>query len=83
MNRITLYSKPECPLCEKAERLLRKLQRELTYEIEVVDITKEAALFECYCFDIPVILLDGVERFCGRISAEELRATFRGLHRAR
>ena len=74
MNRITLYSKPDCPLCEKAERLLRKLQREFTYEIEIVDIRNEKALFDRYCFDIPVILLHGVVRFRGRVSEEELRA---------
>ena len=79
MNRITLYSKPDCPLCEKAERLLRKLQREFTYEIEIVDITNEKALFDRYCFDIPVILLLGVERFRGRVSEEELRAALSRL----
>ncbi len=71
MNKITLYSKPNCPLCDKAERVLRKLQRRFHYEIEVIDITQDEVLFERYCFDIPVIVFDGVERFRGRIGEEE------------
>ncbi|OGF56916.1 MAG: hypothetical protein A2Z21_07390 [Candidatus Fraserbacteria bacterium RBG_16_55_9] len=77
MSKITLYSKPDCSLCDKAETLLRKLQRDFKYEIEIVDITRDQTLFERYCFDIPVILLDGVERFRGRMSEEELQVAFR------
>jgi len=74
MNKITVYSKPDCPLCDKAEAVLRKLQRRFHYEIEVVDITQDEALFERYGFDIPVVLLNGVERFRGGLREEELRA---------
>lgn len=70
--KITLYSKPDCPLCDKAERLLRQLQRRFHYEMEVIDITQDEALFERYCFDIPVVVFDGVERFRGRMGEEEL-----------
>ena len=74
MNKITLYSKPDCPLCDKAEQLLRKLQGKFRYKIEVVDITRDKALFERYCFDIPVVALNGAECFRGRISEIEVRA---------
>ncbi len=76
MSKVTLYSKSDCPLCAKAEKLLRKLQREFRYEMEVIDITSDQALFERYCFDIPVIAIDGVERVRGRLSEEELRAAW-------
>lgn len=79
MNKITLYSKSDCPLCDKAEALLRKLQREFHYEIEVVDITQDQALFERYCFDIPVIVFDGVEWFRGRIGEEELLVALQAM----
>jgi glutaredoxin len=77
MNKITLYSKPDCPLCDKAENVLRKLQRRFRYEIEVVDITQDEALLERYCFEIPVVVLDGVECFRGRVNEGELRAALR------
>lgn len=73
MSKIMLYSKPDCSLCDKAETLLRKLQRDFKYEIEVVDITRDQVLFERYCFDIPVVVLDSVELFRGRVSEKELR----------
>ncbi len=77
MNKITLYSKPDCPLCDKAEKVLRKLQRKFGYEVEVIDITQDEALFERYCFDIPVVVLNGVERFRGGLREEELRAAMK------
>lgn len=70
---VTLYSKSDCPLCDKAEELVRKLQGEFAFALEVIDITADEVLFERYCFDIPVILIDGTQRFRGRVTEEELR----------
>jgi len=70
---VTLYSKSDCPLCDKAEKILRKLRREFAFALEVIDITKDEALFERYCLEIPVILIDGAQRFRGRVTEEELR----------
>lgn len=73
MRRITLYGKPDCPLCDRAERWLRKFQRRFRFEIDVIDITQDPSLFERYCFDIPVIEVPGGPQLAGRLDERTLR----------
>ncbi len=74
MKTITLYTKPDCPLCEKAENILLEMQREIAFHLEKIDITQDAKLFEQYRYEIPVIALDGRE-FCRyRVARAALRA---------
>jgi predicted thioredoxin/glutaredoxin len=49
----------DCHLCEEAERLLRRLAREMRFRLELVDISSDAALYERYCLAVPVLALDG------------------------
>jgi len=71
---LTLYSKPGCHLCEELRARLDDLQPVLGFTLTEVDITSDAALFARYRYDIPVLLLDGVEIGRGRISDEDVRA---------
>ncbi|HYB22165.1 MAG TPA: glutaredoxin family protein [Solirubrobacteraceae bacterium] len=61
MARITVYSKPDCHLCEEAMAILHKLAQELDFTLEERDITAEEALHRAYFERIPVVLLDGEE----------------------
>jgi len=56
---VTLYVTGDCHLCEEAERLLRRLAREMRFRLERVDISSDAALYERYCLAVPVLALDG------------------------
>jgi glutaredoxin len=58
---ITVYSKPDCHLCEEAVAVLRRLQGELTFELDELDITQDEQLHRAYFERIPVIALDGEE----------------------
>ncbi len=58
---ITVFSKPDCHLCEQALAELRGLQEELGFAIEEVDIESEHSLLRAYFERIPVICLDGEE----------------------
>ena len=58
---VTVYSKPDCHLCAEAMTVLRRLQRELGFALEELDITVDEALHRKYFERIPVILLDGEE----------------------
>jgi glutaredoxin len=58
---ITVYSKPDCHLCEEAVAVLRRLQGELTFKIDELDITQDEQLHRAYFERIPVIALDGEE----------------------
>jgi len=58
---ITVYSKPDCHLCDEAMDVLRRLQDELGFELSELDITADEDLHRAYFERIPVIALDGEE----------------------
>jgi glutaredoxin len=58
---VTVYSKPDCHLCEEAMEGLRRMQGELGFALREVDITSDAALHRAYFERIPVISADGDE----------------------
>jgi len=58
---VTLYSKPDCHLCVDAMAILRRLQGELAFALEEVDITTDERLHRAYFERIPVVALDGEE----------------------
>ncbi len=62
--RITVYSKPDCHLCEQAMSTLSALQGELGFELEEVDISSDDRLLRAYFERIPVICLGENEELC-------------------
>jgi glutaredoxin len=61
MSLVTVYSKPDCHLCEQAVEALRALQPELGFELQERDIREQDSLHRAYFERIPVIALDGEE----------------------
>lgn len=61
MPRVTLLSKPDCHLCDRAKAVLIRAQARTRFALDEVDIAHDAALLARYGNDIPVILLDGQE----------------------
>lgn len=58
---LTVYSKPDCHLCEEAMSVLHALQHELGFALVELDITADAELHRAYFERIPVIAVDGEE----------------------
>ena len=69
MHRIIVFSKDGCHLCERAVNILKDLSKNHKFRLEVVEITKNEALFEKYFLKIPVVRVDGKDMF----DAEDLR----------
>jgi glutaredoxin len=63
MTVVTLYGKPGCHLCEDAFQAIEKVRRDREFELEEVDISLDAGLNREYGERIPVVAVDGVERF--------------------
>jgi glutaredoxin len=63
MTVVTLYGKPGCHLCEDAFQAIEKVRRDRDFELKEVDITLDAGLNREYGERIPVVAVDGVERF--------------------
>jgi glutaredoxin len=58
---VTVYSHPQCHLCEQAMAVLRGLQAQLDFELRQRDISADEALHRAYFERVPVVLLDGDE----------------------
>jgi hypothetical protein len=84
MNRITLFTKECCSLCDSAAFVIKKLRRRFDVELEQVDITApgNAKWFALYSNEIPVIHLDGRKIMQGRISERRLRQLLEQASRA-
>ena len=59
--RVRLYTKEDCGLCEEAEATLRKLQRKIGFDLELVYIESAPGMYEEYRERIPVLEVDGEE----------------------
>jgi uncharacterized membrane protein len=55
MIRVTLYSRPDCHLCEQVEAELASLQKEFPHQLTVVNIENSPALQRQFGPDIPVV----------------------------
>ena len=70
-DRLVLYTRAGCHLCEEAEELLDAAVGRAGYERRDIDAHDE--LLVRYAHRVPVIALDGVDRLEGVITGPELR----------
>ena len=74
---VTVYVRPGCHLCVAALELLRELEREEDFSLDVVDIESDDALHTRYFERIPVIALDGEELYDFVVDAADLSRRLR------
>ena len=67
---IVIYGKPGCHLCDDARAVLERVGA----PFEEIDITTDDALHAAYLERIPVITIDGRERFEFFVDEAALRA---------
>jgi glutaredoxin len=74
-SRVTVYTRAGCKLCEQAERLVAAHAGDAS--VELVDVDTDAELTDRYGVRVPVVAIDGVERFELQVDAAELAAALR------
>jgi glutaredoxin len=72
MPRVTLYSKPECHLCDVVKEVISRVRARREFELEIRNILTDPADYERYKNDIPVVMVDGVEIARYRLSEQRL-----------
>jgi glutaredoxin len=60
---VVLYSRSGCHLCDEARAVLEAERARTPFELEERDIESDDALVKEYGIRIPVVEVDGVERF--------------------
>jgi glutaredoxin len=72
MPRVTLYSKPECHLCDMVKEVISRVRARREFELEIRNILTDPVDHERYKNDIPVVMVDGVEIARYRLSEQRL-----------
>jgi glutaredoxin len=72
-HSVTLYRAAGCHLCENATRVLARVQEDIPFELDEIDITGDPELEARYRERIPVVLVDGEEAFTYFVHPDGLR----------
>lgn len=79
MRRIVvMFSRPGCGLCDEARTVILGERSRADFDYEEVDISGDDALELEYGIRIPVVLVDGEERFEVQVEREAFRASLGG-----
>ena len=76
--QVVIYTRPNCHLCGEAREAIQSAQCSDEYTLEEVNIETDSQLLESYKYDIPVIMINGVEAFRHRLTGEEFRQRILG-----
>ena len=60
---VVLYSRPGCHLCDDARAVIEAERLRTPFDLDEVDIETDDELVKAYGIRIPVVTVDGVERF--------------------
>ena len=72
-TKFQLFTKSDCPLCDKAKAVLEEVAQEFSIRVEEIDITTNMGLFTKYKNLIPVLAMNGKRLFVHRIDAAALK----------
>lgn len=71
---VTMYSRATCGLCDRAREVILALRDEVPFEYEELFVDDEPELEREYGLRVPVVLVDGRERFEVEVAPAELRS---------
>ncbi|HET7328330.1 MAG TPA: glutaredoxin family protein [Nocardioidaceae bacterium] len=74
-ERVVLYGRPGCHLCDDARAVIAEVCAELGVAWTEVDISADEQLLARYWEQIPVTVVDGAQHDFWRVDAGRLRAT--------
>lgn len=68
---VIVYSRPGCHLCDAAKEVLASAGCETEFVLEEINIESSHELLVKYRYDIPVVLVNGIEAFRHRVDANK------------
>jgi glutaredoxin len=78
MRTVVLYGRGGCHLCDEARSVIEAVRARVPFAFEEIDIESSDALLRDYAIRIPVVTVDGVERFEISVVTDELRRFLAG-----
>lgn len=68
---VIIYSRPGCHLCDEAKAAILSAGCSDHFVLEEINIESDEELLRKYKYDIPVIVINGVEAFIHRVDPSE------------
>jgi glutaredoxin len=72
VHRVVLFARPGCHLCDVAREAVESIRARVPFEFDEVDIEADEVLELEYGIRIPVVAVDGEERFEVTVDPAEL-----------
>ena len=79
-SHVIVYSRPGCHLCDDAKAAILNAGCSDQFVLEEINIESDEELLRKYKYDIPVIMIDGVETFMHRVSSDEFRTRIKRIN---
>jgi glutaredoxin len=74
---VMLYTRPGCHLCDEAKEAMLAARCEGEYTLREINIDLDPELTRRYGWDIPVVVINGVETFKHRLTPSDFRREVR------
>jgi glutaredoxin len=68
---VVIYSRPGCHLCDEAKAVILSAGCSDQFVLEEINIESDEELLRKYKYDIPVIVIEGIESFIHRVDPSE------------
>jgi glutaredoxin len=72
MLKLTLYSRPDCCLCEEMKAVIGEVAEKMPVDLEEINVDGAAELRQRFGDEVPVLFINGRKAFKYRVTAEEL-----------
>jgi glutaredoxin len=58
---VVIFSRQNCHLCHEAEKIIREVLLEISFDLEVINIDGNAELESLYGEEVPVTMINGAK----------------------
>lgn len=69
--KVTIYSRPQCCLCDEVKQQLEQLRNRARFELEQINIDEDEELRRLYNEQVPVVMINGRKAFKYRVDSQE------------
>jgi glutaredoxin len=76
---VIIYSRPGCHLCDEAKAAILNAGCSDEFVLEEINIEFDEELLRKYKYDIPVIMINGVESFIHRVDPSEFETRIKQM----
>jgi glutaredoxin len=70
---VIIYSRPGCHLCDEAKTTIQNAGCSERFTLEEINIESDDELLRKFKYDIPIVMIDGVEAFRHRVDTAAFR----------